>query len=268
MYQDVVDLNVFYNGFLGQVARRQVRNRVREHWPSVASMAVLGLGFATPYLRPFRDEAARLVAAMPASQGVVAWPGDGPSLVCLADETELPFADEAFDRVLLVHAVESTESLRAMLREVWRVLAGNGRLLVVAPNRRGLWARVENNPFAHGHTFSEGQLTRVLRDSLFSPVTTSTALYVPPSTLRLTLRAAGAWENIGHRWGLPFAGVILVEATKQIYAATPALKRVKRARLRAALALPGVKAVPAGTRPRARTDWHVAPVARADRRGP
>jgi len=239
MYQDVVDLNVFYNGFLGQVARRQVRNRIREHWPSVAGLSVLGLGYATPYMRGLRDEAARTVAAMPAPQGVVRWPDDGPTRVCLADEIELPFPDETFDRVLLVHAVEATESLRAMLREVWRVMAGNGRLLVVVPNRRGLWARVENNPFAHGHTYSEGQLTRLLRDSLFSPVSASAALYVPPSNLRLTLRAAGAWEKIGHRWGLPFAGVILVEATKQIYLATPAVKRARRARLRAALALPG-----------------------------
>jgi SAM-dependent methyltransferase len=238
MYQDVVDLNVFYNSFLGQVARRQVRARVREHWPSVASQAVLGLGFATPYLRAFRDEATRTIAAMPALQGVVPWPGDAPSLACLADETELPFADESFDRILLVHAVESSESLRAMLREVWRVLAGSGRLLVVAPNRRGLWARLENNPFAHGHPFSESQLTRLLRDSLFSPVSASTALYVPPSRLKFMLGAAGAWEKIGHRWGLPFAGVILVEATKQVYVGTPARNRRRRLPVRAALGLP------------------------------
>lgn len=242
MYQDVVDLNVFYNSFLGQVARRQVRARIREHWPTAAGLGVLGLGFATPYLRVFRDEAQRVVAAMPASQGISPWPGDGPSLVCLADETELPFPDESFDRILLVHAVESTESLRAMLREVWRVLGGGGRLLVVAPNRRGLWARIENNPFAHGHPFSESQLTRLLRDCLFSPESTSAALYVPPSRLRLALRAAGAWEKIGHRWGLPFAGVILVEATKQIYAASPARVRTRAARLRAALSLAGTGA--------------------------
>ncbi|MGH6719995.1 MAG: class I SAM-dependent methyltransferase [Alphaproteobacteria bacterium] len=239
MYQDVVDLNVFYNSFRGQVARRQVRARIRGHWPSVAGLGVLGLGFATPYLRLFRDEARRTVAVMPASQGISPWPGDGPSLVCLADETELPFPDESFDRILMVHAIESSESVRAMLREVWRVLAGSGRLLVVAPNRRGLWARIENNPFAHGHPFSEVQLTRLLREGLFSPESTSTALYVPPSNLRLALRAAGAWENIGHRWGLPFAGVILVEATKLIYAATPERGRPRRARLSPALALPG-----------------------------
>ena len=247
MYQDVIDLNVFYNSFLGQVARRQVRQRVRDHWPSVAGLGVLGLGFATPYLRLFRDEARLTAAVMPAAQGIAPWPGDGPSLVALADETELPFPDESFDRILLVHAVESSESVRAMLREVWRVLASSGRLLVVAPNRRGLWARIENNPFAHGHPYSESQLSRLLRDSLFSPESASMALYVPPSRLRLTLRAAGAWEKVGRRWGLPFAGVILVEASKRIYAQAPERARARPGRLRPALALPGAPGVTPGT---------------------
>ena len=30
-----------------------------------------------------------------------------------------------------------------MMRELWRVLADGGRMIVVAPNRRGLWARFD-----------------------------------------------------------------------------------------------------------------------------
>jgi len=238
MYQDVVDLNAFYNSFLGQVARRQIRAVLREHWADLRGQSLLGIGFATPYLRSFADEAARTVALMPAEQGVIPWPPEGRSRVCLAEEAELPFADESFDRVLLVHAVESSETLRPMLREVWRVMAGSGRLMVVAPNRRGIWARFENNPFAHGHPFSESQLTRLLRDSLFTPLRATTALYVPPSRLRVLLRAASAWEKIGRRWGLPFPGVIVVEAAKQVYAPVPERRRAGALRRRLALALP------------------------------
>ncbi|MSP82079.1 MAG: methyltransferase domain-containing protein [Alphaproteobacteria bacterium] len=241
MYQDVVDLNAFYNTFLGQVARRQIRNRLREHWPNLAGLALLGIGFPTPYLRLFGDEPRRQVAVMPAAQGVIPWPSDGPSLVALADESELPFADESFDRVLLVHAIEASEALRPMLREVWRVMTGGGRLLVVAPNRRGIWARFENNPFAHGHPFSESQLNHLLRDSLFTPLKSTAALYVPPSNLRLTLRAAGTWERFGERWGLPFPGVILIESAKQIYAPTQATASLRRFRRRIALPLPAAR---------------------------
>ena len=225
MWHDVVDLGAFYASRPGLVAQRMIRRQIRALWPDTRGQSVLGLGFATPYLRPFRDEAERVIAIMPAAQGVIPWPRDEPGLVALADEAELPLAEGSIDRALLVHAVECSDQSRAMLREIWRVLAGGGRLLVVAPNRRGIWARLERTPFGHGHPFSPAQLSRLLRDSLFSPLRSASALYVPPSASRAMLRFAGAWEGFGGRWGLPFAGVLLVEASKQVYAAQP--KRVE-----------------------------------------
>ncbi|MEE2980324.1 MAG: methyltransferase domain-containing protein [Pseudomonadota bacterium] len=236
MWQDIIDINGFYASRLGQVARRMIRRRLRGLWPDVRGLSVLGLGFATPYLRPFNQEAERVVAVMPASQGVIAWPGDAPRLVALADEAELPLPDGSIDRVLLVHAVESSGQLRPMLREVWRVLDGGGRLLVVVPNRRGIWARLERTPFGHGHPFSPPQLSRLLRDSMFLPLNTETALYMPPSASPMMLRVAGAWESIGKRWSLPFAGVVIVEASKQVYAANPERQRRRYHRLMAGAA--------------------------------
>ena len=58
-----------------------------------------------------------------------------------------------------------------MMREAWRVLADSGRLIVVVPNRRGIWARFEQrSPFGHGHPYSQGQIKRLMRDSLFALV--------------------------------------------------------------------------------------------------
>ena len=230
MWTDVVDLRAFYDRQTGQVARRMIRRRLREMWPDLKGQSLLGLGFATPYLRPFRGEAARTVAVMPAGQGVLHWPPEGPGVVSLADEGELPLPDLSMDRVLMVHAVENSEQLRRMLREVWRVMAGGGRLLVVTPNRRGIWARFERTPFGHGHPYSEAQLWRLLRENMFTPIRTEQALFVPPSNSRMILGAAGAWERMGARWFQPVAGVLLVEASKQIYAATPVLAPVRARR--------------------------------------
>jgi hypothetical protein len=71
---------------------------------------------------------------------------------------------------------------------------------------------------------------------MFSPLRSASALYIPPSASRIMLRFAGAWEGLGERWGLPFAGVVLVEASKQVYAANPerAARRARR-RLRPGL---------------------------------
>ena len=217
MWTDVVDLRDFYGSSLGQMAQRLIRRQIRQLWPDVGGMRVLGLGFATPVLRPFLPEAERVVAVMPASQGVLPWPPEGPGLATLVDETDLPLPDRSMDRIVLIHALESAEQVRAMMREIWRVLADGGRLLVVAPNRRGIWARLERTPFGNGRPYTMGQLNRLLRDNMFTPVARGSALFLPPTSSRMALRMAPAIEGLGQRWFETFGGVIMVEAAKQIY---------------------------------------------------
>lgn len=245
MRSDAVDLRDFYRTSLGQMAQRLLRQRIREIWGDTAGMSVLGLGYATPYLLPFRDEAQRTVAVMPATQGVLHWPAEGPGLVALGDETELPLPDVSLDRVLLVHGLESSEQLRPMLREIWRVLADGGRLLAVVPNRRGIWARLDRTPFGNGHPYTTSQVARLLRDTMFTPTQSVPALFVPPSTSRMMIASAPAWEEIGTRWFPTFGGVLLVEASKQIYAATPVAAAAGRRRRGYIEVAPGTRRISA-----------------------
>ena len=255
MRPDVIDLREFYGSHLGKVARTLVRRRIRQLWPDVGGMNVLALGYPSPYLQPFHAEAQRVLAFMPAQQGVHRWPVRDPNRVALVDETELPLPDASVDRVLLVHALESAEQVTPLLREVWRVLASGGRLMVVVPNRRGIWARMERTPFGQGHPYSPGQLSRLLRDNLFQPSERAAALYMPPMRSSMLLRTAGAWEKLGQSWGNAFAGVVLMEADKQIYAISATPPRRRRP-----IALP-LPAPPAGAvgltigRGRARLDY-------------
>jgi SAM-dependent methyltransferase len=233
MSNDVVDLRSFYAQSLGVAARRFIGRGIRTRFADVRGMSVAGIGYAPPYLGLFREEAERCLAFMPAVQGVLKWPSDRPSLVALVDELELPLPDSAVDRVLLVHALEMAHDPGALLREVWRVLAAGGRLLAVVPNRRGLWARMDTTPFGHGRPYSRAQINQLLRDTWFTPIGWSEALYVPPIPRRWFLRSAVAWERTGATLSAPFAGVHIVEATKQVYRAIPA--RRERARLVPAL---------------------------------
>ncbi len=235
MFTDVIDLDEFYRSPLGHVARRTIRRQIRAIWPDVRAMAVLGLGHATPYLTPFRHEAERVLAIAPAGQGVIPWPNGGPGQVALSHEFELPLPDLCVDRLLMVHAVESSEQLRAMMREAWRVMNGNGRMLIVAPNRASVWARSERTPFGHGHPYTNGQIRRLLRDSMFTPGETRRALYLPPINRRLIVKAAPMFERTGNLLFQTFAGALLVEASKQVYAAS-AGKAVTRRRF---VVLPG-----------------------------
>lgn len=239
MWSDVVDLRDFYDSGLGQAARRMIRRRLRQFWPDLSGQRVLGIGYAVPFLWRLREEAERVLAAMPSSLGVLPWPGEGPGLTVLAEETELPFPDRSFDRILLVHALESTEQARGMMREIWRILADGGRLMVIAPNRRGIWARFDRTPFGQGQPYAPSQLNRLLRDTMFMTLQSGGALFMPPFTSRMILRSAPAWENLGDRWFPRFAGVLMVEAAKQLYAGTGLRAEVGRgAKRRVTIAVP------------------------------
>jgi len=228
MSQDIVDLRDFYASSMGQTAVRMIRRRIRAVWGDAKGMSVLGLGYATPYLGMFRGAAARVMAAMPAGQGVLHWPGEGPGLTTLVDEADLPFPDLSVDRVLVIHALETTEQVRPMMREIWRVLTGSGRLLVIVPNRRGIWARLDRTPFGYGQPYSSGQLSRLLRETMFTPIRAHAALFVPPTHSRMVLASAPAWEQLGQHGIAPFAGVVMIEATKQIYAGHAVAESARR----------------------------------------
>src|SRR6202023_2568173 len=179
MSSDVVDLRDFYRTGLGQIARRMIRGAIRQVWPDLRGMRLLGIGYTTPFLPAISADTERTIALMPATLGVLGWSPEGRDVVTLADEGELPFADYSIDRVMLVHALETTDQAGPMLKEIWRVLAGGGRLLVIAPNRRGIWARLDRTPFGSGRPYTTSQLSQSLRDELLTPVATGTALVVP-----------------------------------------------------------------------------------------
>lgn len=256
MWTDVIDLRDFYASSLGVMAQRLISRRLRLMWPDLTGQRLMGLGFATPYLRPFLAEAERVIAIMPARQGVLAWPTDGPNKCAIAEEIELPLPDRSIDRILLVHAVESAEQTRAMMRELWRVLADGGRLIAVVPNRRGIWARLEGTPFGNGRPYTPSQLSHLLRDNLFTPIQQSHALFMPPTTSRPLIRLAPAIEKAG-KWLQSFAGVTIIEASKQIYAATGVREaKPSRSYLPLPQSIPRLSRSPfSGDQPLAESQW-------------
>jgi SAM-dependent methyltransferase len=228
MRQDVVDLHRFYASSIGQAARRLIRRRLRVMWSDVRGMRVLGFGYATPYLRPFIGEAERVMAFMPARQGCVHWPTDEQNRVALTEETMLPLPDSSVDRILLVHMVEHSDSMRRLMRECWRVLTPNGRMIVVTPNRSSLWSWSEKTPFGFGHPYSVSQLQNLMRENMFLPIQHSRALFMPPTNMHILLRWSQVFENIGSRLFKAFAGVSIVEAGKQLYASSGTPQRKRR----------------------------------------
>jgi len=218
MRQDAEKLQAFYATRLGKVAGELLSAKLASLWPNADKLSMLGYGYAAPVLEGKCGGAQRVISAMPEGQGAVAWSQSGRGCdVTLVPESRLPFSDQQFDRTILMHGLEEAENPRQLLRELWRVTAEEGRILIIAANRRGLWARADNTPFGEGRPWSRGQLARLLEDSLFQTTAWAHALYMPPLNSPLITSASHTWERAGETLFAPFGGAVMVEAVKRLY---------------------------------------------------
>ncbi|WP_158541622.1 methyltransferase domain-containing protein [Pelagibacterium lacus] len=228
MTPDVDGLIRFYKSPLGRLTRQLLREQVSQLAGDVTGLRILGLGFATPYLRGALKGAERVLAFMPARQGASSWPREGPSRTVLCDPLEMPLTDSAVDLVVAIHEFEHVVDAEDQMRELWRVCAPNASLVLVVPRRRGLWAGLDNNPFGFGQPYSRSQLDQLLREHSFTPEEWRDCLYLPPSNSAMVLRSARLFERAGRLFGPTLAGVMCVRARKEQFPAVARRRRVER----------------------------------------
>lgn len=215
MWSDIIELREFYASPRGRMVAAQLSHALAPYLTQSGTLAAYG--YAPPVLPNGADKALLL---MPAPQGVAPWPSAEANQAVLCEEVVWPLADQSVDTLLLVHALENCASPPALLAECWRVLKGNGRLVLLAANRRGLWSRTEATPFGRGRPFTATQLRRLLYDAQFVPEGWQRALYTPPFKSPWLLKTAPLWEKIGPRIAKIHGGVVVMGAAKQLYAPT------------------------------------------------
>lgn len=215
---DAYDLKHYYNSKQGRIVRRILRENVLALWPETKALNVLGFGYAVPYLRPFLKESERVINVMPAQLGVHNWPGGEKNLVTISQEDLVPLETNSIDRIIAVHTLEFLDTPNETFEELWRVLKSNGRLILIVPNRIGLWARADSSPFGQGQPYSTKQVETFLRDNLFVHERTEGALFCPPFKSNFLFRGADIFERIGKLLCPGLGGVQVIEVTKQIYA--------------------------------------------------
>ncbi len=216
MWVDVLRLRDWYRTRTGCVAAGVVNDYIRKLWPALHGKKVLSLGYGLPYLEGYQDDPF-VFAAMPAQMGVIHWPASGDSRTLMTWEAELPFVDETFDYILLTHALEFSGNPDYLMQELARVLKPDGRVLIVVPNRLGVWSRREITPFARGRPFSTLELNKLIRRNGFVVSQSVYGLFVPPTRRRWILRHAATFEKIGQRWRPPVGGLLLTEARKDLF---------------------------------------------------
>ena len=208
---NIVDIAEFYTRPLGKTTQELLGSRLRAALETRPDQLIMGLGFASPYLAGHE----RALSFMMARAGVIHWPREGKVRSALVDDLDLPLSDNVVDVAFLIHALEFAESAEELMEEIWRVLSPNGRLVMVVPNRRGLWSASDASPFGQGQPFSRSQLISLFKTAQFSVSRIEYGLIAPPWA---GSGIAQSFEGLG-RYGFGrMSGVILVEATKQVLA--------------------------------------------------
>jgi len=218
MRETATRLEQFYASPLGEAARDMAARRLASLWPDLAGKNVLGYGYAWPYLAPYEAGTNRLVLAMPENQGAIAHQGRRGVATVLTQGQALPFSDASFDRVLAIHAIEESETTAATLAELHRVLAPEGRIVIICANRAGMWARADSLPFGAGRPYSRRQLKAALSNAKFTPTVGANALYIPPVRFCARPGLLRGAERFGETVWPRFSGLVLVEAIKRLYA--------------------------------------------------
>lgn len=230
-WPEIIALRKFYSSRLGGISQHYLNQALATWSEKLSGHNVLGLGYAIPHLGPFFSNKNHVVAVTAAEEGALHWPYQAPCLSAVAEGVELPFADGSMDLVIMVHMLEYSESPSLLMQEIWRVLSPSGQLIVVVPNRKGLWAHIDSTPFGSGQPYSIRQLSQLFEEALFTPMHHETLLFFPPSE-RFFSRPHRLLEWFGRRVLPAFGGVVLASAKKQIYAlhkkesATDSKKRV------------------------------------------
>jgi len=138
----------------------------------------------------------------------------------------LPIATASVEAVLLPHTLEYAPHPHELLREVERVLVGEGSLLICGFNPRGPWGLrhlVSGRRFPPPATrlMSEGRTRDWLRLLGFEIVGAQRYFFAPPWTQRLPERGRSWLERQGPVIAPPLAGAYLLKARKRVQTLTP-----------------------------------------------
>ncbi|MFZ4125969.1 MAG: class I SAM-dependent methyltransferase, partial [Rickettsiales bacterium] len=164
---DVIALRQFYSAALGRKVKQRLRHILRETWPEHEGETILGLGYATPLLRALertQGKHAAIIAGMPAAQGAIYWPIHTDNRSFLMNEQNLPLRDNSVNRVVMLHMLEHSNEPEKLLAECYRMLVPGGRIVIIVPNRRGLWQSLGETPYTQGTPYRSSQLKHLLHD--------------------------------------------------------------------------------------------------------
>ncbi|HTY50999.1 MAG TPA: methyltransferase domain-containing protein [Steroidobacteraceae bacterium] len=177
-------------------------------------------------------EGRELLAGCRTRRKVLVAPDAGEGADIRARPSQLPVAPDSVDAVLLPHTLEFASDPYAIVREVDRVLSGDGQLVVLGFSPLSLWGlrgRVARNGYPPGRRrqLSESRLREWLDLLGYEITSTRSYLHAMPWNGRDAHRSSH--ERLLRRaWFDPLpAGAYLLKARKRVYTLTPVRPRFR-----------------------------------------
>ena len=215
----------FYKTDIGVYVRDSLSIKLMQFCKSISvqDKTIVASGASCFYLDALKQYSNRFALQLYHSTHADLNVGQGHFIEC--NREYWPYRAENVDGVIMLHDLEFAENPEVYLREAWRVLKGEGRLLLVIPNRSGGWARQDNTPFGQGHPYSMEQIRKILATAHFQIDTIDKALFFPPYEPKTAVaRLYRRWiERLDGLFCMN-SGVFVIEASKRIYAPTNGLK--------------------------------------------
>jgi SAM-dependent methyltransferase len=184
------------------------------------------VGFELLQVGRWGDPGQLCAAARTQHRSCIAPDASGPGAI-RAEYDALPVASASVEAVLLPHTLEHAPRPHQLLREVDRILVGEGNVIICAFSP---WS-----PWGARHHLASGQFPppaarmlseRRTRDWLsllgFEIVSARRYLFAPPWTQRMFGGRPDSWlERQGPLLAAPLAGAYLLKARKRVHAVTP-----------------------------------------------
>ena len=132
-----------------------------------------------------------------------------------ADAEDLPLPSESYDLVLAITTLCLASQPAAVLREAFRLLRADGRLVIGELNRNSYWAWIRRtkalftkSTYRRARFFSRPALEGMLDQAGFKPAEIRSLLYFPPVNSTFILNHGVWFEEKGRRL-LPGGGAFL-----------------------------------------------------------
>lgn len=211
----VKELSDFYKTPLGEVVHVYINDIIKKFIPDTTkNQFILGLGYVTPYLTKKLIQNNTILSFTFDKMGGITWPNIACSQTAIVHDHHLPITNKVIDRLIIVHGLEYCQNSEQLFKEINRIIAPDGEILIIFPNKAGIWSHTSNTPFAYGEHYTMSQLITALSKSGLTIISKERFLYFPPTQSLYTQAFFAPVEMMGAYFIPFFSGLNAITAKK------------------------------------------------------